>query len=300
MTIRISLILFCLLDLMTFCYATTVDRILATINDEFITLSDYRLYLKREGYGEQGDVKEEILKKMIEERLILREARNRGITTTDAEIEEMIDEIAKEREISREEIISILGREGRDYKELLRNKIISLKLIKEEVDSKVVIRESDLEQFYREHREHYRTEPESVEIETLFMALPPEASVTEITDLKLKALKVMKMVKEGGDFEGIARVYGEFNRLGRFEKGSLLNPFNEIAFSLREGEISNPVWTAEGAYIIKVVKKSGARYQPLKDVRDQIYRILYDNRREGLLNDWIRRLWEGASISIKE
>lgn len=281
-------------------YAATVDRILATVNDEFITLSDYRIYLKREGYMQAEGVDEGILKKMIEERLLLREARNRGITSSDTEVDEMVNEIAKERGTSRDNIISLFKGEEKNYKDLLRDKIVSLKLIKEEVDSKIVINERDIEQFYNEHRGYYRKEPEMVEIETLFMAMPSEASITEVTDLKLKALKVMKMLKEGNDFEGIARRYGEFRRLGRFERGALLNPLNDVAFSLKEGEISNPLWTGEGAYIIRVVKKFETTYQPLESVRDQIYRILYDNKRAELLNGYLKKLWEGTSIRIKD
>lgn len=286
---------------LSYSYAAIVDKILATVNDEFITFSDYRLYLKREGYVEVEGVDEGILKKMIEERLILKEAKNRGITSTDAEIDEMINEIARERALSREEIIGLFNKEGKkDYKDLLRDKIVSLKLIKEEVDSKVVINERDVEQFYNDHREYYVREPEWVEIETLFIAMPPEASVTEITDLKLKTLKVLKMFKEGNDFEIVARRYGEFKRLGRFERGALLNPLNDVAFSLKEGQVSDPIWTVEGAYIIRVVRRSETTYQPLKDVKNQIYRILYDNKRAELLSDWLKRLWEGASISIKD
>lgn len=280
-------------------YAATVDKILATVNDEFITLSDYRFYLKREGYLQSDGVDEGILKQMIEERLLLREARNRGITSSDTEVDEMISEIANERGISRDEIIGLFKGEKKNYKDFLRDKIVPLKLIKEEVDSKVVINEGDIEQFYNEHREYYRKEPEMVEIETLFMALPQDASVTEITDLKLKTLKVLKVLKEGNDFEGIARRYGEFRSLGRFERGALLNPLNDVAFSLKEGEISNPIWTGEGAYIIRVVKKLETTYQPLEDVKTQIFKILYDNKRAELLNGWLKRLWEGASISMK-
>lgn len=280
-------------------HAATIDRILATVNDEFITLSDYRLYLKREGYTQEG-VDEAILKRMIEERLILREANVKGITVSDVEIEDMIKEISKERGMSRDEIIEILKGEKRDYKSILRDKILSLKLMMEEVDSKVVVDERELEQFYEKNKEHYRIDPERVEIEMLFMAFPPDTSITELTALKLKSLKVIKMLREGSDFEGIARRYGEFSRPGKFENGALLNPLNDIAFSLKEGEISNPVWTDTGVYIIKVIKKLEAKYQPLNNVKNQIYRILYDNRRAELLNDWLKRLWGGASISLKE
>lgn len=291
---------FIILTTPAYLHAATVDRILATVNDEFITLSDYRIYLNREGYTQTKGVDEGILKRMIEERLILREARKKGITSSDTEINEMINEIAKERGASRDELINLLKGEEKDYKDLLRDKIITLKLIKEEIDSKVLVDERDIEQFYNEHREYYRREPERIEIETLFMAVPHDASVTEITDLKLKTLKILKMLKEGNDFEIVARRYGEFRRPGRFERGTLLNPLNDVAFSLKEGEISNPIWTGEGAYIIRVIKKLEATYQPLEDVRIQIFRILYDNRRAELLNEWLKGLWEGASVSIRD
>ncbi|MFN3396632.1 MAG: SurA N-terminal domain-containing protein [Thermodesulfovibrionales bacterium] len=97
--------------------ASTVDRVLATVNDEFITLSDYRIYLKREGYTYTEGVDEGILNRMIEERLILREARKKGITSTDPEIDEMINEIAKERGVSKDELINFLKGEEKDYKD---------------------------------------------------------------------------------------------------------------------------------------------------------------------------------------
>lgn len=89
----------------------------------------------------------------------------------------------------------MLMEKEKDYKKFLRDKVIALKLIKEEVDTKVIVNEKEIEQFYNKHKEHYRKEPEKVEIETLFIPLPPEASVTEITDLKLKSLRILKMIR---------------------------------------------------------------------------------------------------------
>jgi len=282
-------------------YAETVDKILATINDEFITLADYRIFIRREGYPvkEENRVEEGILKRLIEERLILIEAKKRGIIATDREIEEMLKEISKERGVSLEEIINSLKIEGRDYKEVLRDRIISVKLIKDEIESKVVINDKEIENFYNEHKEHYRLEPEKVEIDAFFLSLPAEASVTEATDIKLKTLKVLKHLREGEDFESIARRYGEFRRLGRFEKGSLLQPLNNVAFSLKEGGISNPVWTDEGVYIIKVTKRIEPVYQSLQEVRNQIIKILHNNKMADIMNDWLKRLWEGASIGFR-
>ncbi len=297
-TLTVILTFWFLLNLSYYSNAKTVDKILVTIDDEFITLTDYMLFLKREGYTPQDSINEGFLKELIEERLILKEAKRRGVTVTDKEIEEMTDEMARQRGISRDKLIADLKEEGRGYKDLLRDRIIYQRVINDEVDSKVLVSERDIEEFYAGHKDHFRLEPEMVEIETLFMVVPPDASITEITELKLKSLKIIRLLKEGGDFEGIARRYGEFKRLGRFERGALLSPLNEITFSLKEGEISNPVWTVEGVYVIRVVKRLEATYRPLGDVRDQIYTIIYDKKRSELLNNFLKRLWEAASIRI--
>jgi parvulin-like peptidyl-prolyl isomerase len=124
--------------------------------------------------------------------------------------------------------------------------------------------------------------------------------------LKLKSLKIVSELKRGEPFGRMNALYSaeplksHDGLLGEFEKGALNTELDMAISRLEEGEVSDPVWTKEGFYILKLVRKIQASYVPLGQVREQIYRALYQQKREKAFDDWLRALWEKAAVSIKK
>jgi peptidyl-prolyl cis-trans isomerase SurA len=289
-------------------YAFTLDKVLAVVDQDVITLSDYLLFAKSMGVVENMDViNEALLKKLMEEKVILHEANRRGIEVSDAETDGMIEEIKKESAVSQSDLERELAKEGMNfsgYRKIVRERLIALKLIGADVDSKVIVTEEEIETFYRENIKEYLTSPAQVEVKAIFLRLNEGATVTEITDLKRKALRIAAQLGNGENFELLADRYndedlrGGQGRLGEFLRGALIPQLDRKVFSMQKGEISGPIWVKEGAYIVKLVNRTDDAFKTLEEARIEIYKRLFTKKREKIFNEWVRSLWRKAFITI--
>jgi peptidyl-prolyl cis-trans isomerase SurA len=285
----------------------TLDKVLAVVDKDAITLTDYLLFAKSAGVGGNTDVDEALLKKLIEEKVILQEANKRGIEISDAETDSMIEEMKKEGAVSQSDFEKELLKEGMSfssYRKVVRERLTALKLIGAEVDSKVIVTEKEIEKFYRENKKDYIARPAQVEVRAIFLRLSEGATVTEITDLKRKALRITAQLRNGEDFESLAGRYNDEDlrsrqgRLGEFQRGALIPQLDGKVFSMGNGEISGPVWVKEGVYIVKLVNRIDDAFKPLEEAKNDIYKHLFAQKREKIFNEWVRSLWEKAFITI--
>jgi parvulin-like peptidyl-prolyl isomerase len=294
-----------------FSHGITVDRVLATVGNDVITLSDYQRFIKGLGMKEDGGkVDAVLLKELIEVKVILQEAIRKGVEASDMEVNKVIEEFKKQNNLlSQEDLENMLAKEGiniPDFIRLIKDKVTGLKFIDTEVDSKIVMIDKEVEDFYNTHKKDYLNSPEKVEIKTIFLRLRKDASVTEITDLKRRVLKITALLKGGNSFEKLVEEYADEpmrsqkGRMGEFVRRALVPPLDNKAFSMKNGEISEPIWTEEGVYILQLVNKTDESFRPLDEVKGEIYKNLYNQKREKLFIDLRGRLWERASITIKQ
>ena len=291
-------------------YAVIVDRVLATVDDEIITYVDYQQFVKDAGETENKDlVDEKLLKRMIEEKIILQEARRKGIEVNDTEVDKRIEEFKKQNGLSKEDFERLMKEEGmslKNYRQRMKEEIISSKLVNDDVDMKIFIIDKEIEDYYHANRKDFMRNPEKAELKAIFLELKEDASVTEITDLKLRALKIVSQLREGDNFDRLVDEYSDeplrslAGRLGNFARGALIPPLDKKAFSMKEGEISDPVWVNEGVYILQLMNKTGENYKSIEEVKGEIHNYLFRQKREKLFNEWIKALWEKSSVIINQ
>ncbi len=291
-------------------HGVIVDRILATVGDEVITFADYQQFIK--GIGDIGNkdvIDENLLKRFIEERIILQEGKKKGIEATEGEIDRTIEEFRAHNDLSQEDFEKFLNEEGMNinsYKKILRDRILVSKLINSDVDSKIIVKDNEIEEYYNAHQMEFISSPEKAEIQAIFLRLKEGASVTEITDLKRKTLKISALLKDGYNFERLVDEYSDEplksqgGMLGKFTRGTLIPPLDNKAFALKEGEITDPVWVSDGVYILKLVKKTGDSFKLFEEVKAGIQNYLYQQKREKIYNEWIKSLWEKSSVKIHQ
>ena len=289
-------------------YGITTDRVLATVDDEIIILSDYLFFVRSLGVPENGSVVEEkLLKRLMEEKLILHEAKRRELKVSDTEVDTMIEDIRKQSALSREDFERKLAYEGLDmgsYKKILKDTIMMQKLIETEVDSKIMISDKEVETFYHFNQRDFLKSPDQVDVGLLFLRLSDDATVTEVTDLIRKVLKITSQLNNGVKFETLILQYNQKQtksdggRIGTFKKGELIAPLDQKIFSMKVGELSEPIWVKEGVYIVKLVGRSNETFKSLDEVKEEIYGHLYKERKNKLFNEWVKTLWEKASTRI--
>jgi peptidyl-prolyl cis-trans isomerase SurA len=289
-------------------YAATVDRVLATVGGEIITYSEYKKFVRGMEETENKEaVDEKMLRSLIDDKIILSEAGRMGIEADEKEIDKAIAEFKEQHKLSPEEFKVMLSAEGLNedgFRKAIKEKIMVSKLIGMEVESKIIVTEDEKNDYYNVKRRDYINIPERVEIKAVFIRLHDGASITEITDLKRKTLKIVSLLRRGEDFDHIVDVYsdeplkGQGGLLGTFVRGILIPELDNTAFSIKEGEISNPVWVKEGAYILKVIKKNDESFQPFEAVKEDIAKRIFGRKREIIMNEWIKKLWEKSSVKV--
>jgi parvulin-like peptidyl-prolyl isomerase len=288
----------------------TMDKVLATVNNEVITLSDYRMFIGKTRDNAVGDaIDEHHLRRLIEERLIVQEARNAGMDASEEEVSMRMDELGRQTGRSPNDLQKRLADEGvtmAEYRKLMKENIMSLKIIDREVNARVIVSGEDIRQFYESNPRLFQVSPEKVLIKAIYLKLGDNASLTEITDLKIKSLRLYASLRKGESFDVMAMRHTDESLrkqaavLGEFERGMLIPALDDRIFSLKEGEISEPVWTKDGVYILRAVKVTPPVYSSLQAVREQIVERLYVQKREAQFNEWMKRLWERASVTIRQ
>lgn len=141
--------------------------------------------------------------------------------------------------------------------------------------SQVSVTEKEILDYYELNQDQYKN-PEQVKARHILLKVPKDASSLEDEKIKEKASAFLKRIKEGEDFISLAKEYSQDTSasnggdLGFFTRGQMVKPFEQVAFALKPGEVSEPVRTKFGWHLIRVDDKKNATVKPLSDVRDKI------------------------------
>ena len=297
-------------------WSAVVDKIVVVVNSEIITQREvdvilgpvygqYRnIYKGEELIGKLEDIREKILKQLIEDRLILSEAKKQNITVEEKDIDAKINEI-KGQVGSERELEAMLNEQNITLNELrarYKEKILIRKLIDQRVGAKIIITPLEVKNYYSEHKDDF-LQPEEVKLRSILIK-PKKESGGEAGALEL-IRDIMKRLKEGCDFEGLAKEYSgspgasEGGVMGYIKKGDLMPQIEEIVFNLKEGQISGIIQSPLGYHIFKVDEKKVRRTKELPEVRQNIEEFLYREKVNQRLKSWIDSLAKSAYIEFK-
>ncbi|MCG6972251.1 MAG: SurA N-terminal domain-containing protein [Desulfobacterales bacterium] len=192
--------------------------------------------------------------------------------------------------ISEEQIKSFYEKHKEKYKTDTMIKVRYVHFDPKQYQSKVKLSDSEVREYYDENLESFKI-PKKVVARHILIKVNPDADPETVKEAKEKALKILKMAREGKDFAELAKKYSEGpsrnngGYLGEFTKESMVKPFADKAFSMKAGEISEPVRTRFGWHIIKVEKVIDAHTTPFKDAEKEIRKKLTDNKAKSLAYD---------------
>jgi len=154
-------------------------------------------------------------------------------------------------------------------------KIAYLVLSPSDFLDKVTIAEKEISDFYELNQESFKN-PKQIKARHILLKVSPDASESEKTETKEKALSLLKRLRDGEDFAALAKKYSQDpaaskgGDLGYFTRGQMVKPFEELAFSLKKGELGGPVKTQFGWHIIRVDDIKDATIKTFSEVRNQI------------------------------
>ena len=255
--------------------AATVDRIVAIVGNEIVLQSEIeqQAVMTELQYPEMAkakDLRGRILDNLVMQKIVLTKARLDSVNVNESDIDKQTDErlmFLRSRFPSIEEMEKTFSKSyamiEKEIKDDIRNQQLIDNLRRQKM-SGVTVSYDEVEEFYRQHRDELPSIPESVQISQIIMY----PQVTPENKAKARSLieDVQQRLLEGADFDEMARRYSQDpgsaevgGDLGYSKRGEFVKPYEEAAFSLKEGEISAIVESRFGYHIIQLLEKDGDR-----------------------------------------
>jgi peptidyl-prolyl cis-trans isomerase SurA len=252
-----------------------VDRIIAVVNSEVITQYDLservvRALRELRGRGtplpDRNDLQRQLLERMIIERAQLQLARETGLQIDDLQLDATIARIAESNNMPLTEFRRTLERDGipfDKFREEVRTEIILARLREREVDNKIVVAESEIDNFIVDHKEG---KDQSVEynLSHILIRVPEQARPEQITQQRERADEAVRRIKAGADFAQVAATFSdatdalEGGTIGWRTTDRLPELFAGVVAGLRSGDISDVLRSPAGFHILRLNERRGA------------------------------------------
>lgn len=255
--------------------ARAADFIVAVVNSEPITNNEVqslklRLSKQLPPGSPAPDTKvltQQALDQLINEKAQLQQARDNGIRIDDAEVDQTELTIARQNQVSKEELYKRVAAEGLSvsaFREQLRSQLMISRLREREVDNRARVSDTDVEQFIQSQQAGKGPTATSFDLNLamILVAVPENASDKELADLQAKAVQISKRAKAGENFANLAAAHSQAadkgangGEMGLRSADRYPSLFVEGTQKLSKGDISEPLRSGAGFHILKVLDK---------------------------------------------
>jgi peptidyl-prolyl cis-trans isomerase C len=188
--------------------------------------------------------------------------------------------------------------------EMITNNFLAFQYLQKEVISKIKVTEKDAKAYYDKNPDLF-TSPEQVKARHILIQVPKETSDEDKKKLKEKADEVRKKVKAGEDFAKLAGdssddpgTKSKGGELGFFSKGSMVPAFEQAAFSLKPGEVSELVETEFGFHVIKVDEKKEAVSEPFETIKEKVTKQVLREKQEAKVTEFVEQALKKAKVMM--
>jgi len=312
---KLFVILFLLVSFAGVSQAAVVDRIVAVVNNEIITLTELNKeaepFIERIEKTYKGSEKDRVieetrktvLNRMVDTILVKQEAKRLNIVVKDSDVTNMINEMLKSRKMTMEQFKEMLAKDGlslESYMEEAKDHLVRGRLANREIRSKVMVTEQEIGEYYKQHREEYEGR-EQVKLRQIVILCPTTAPVEKKREARAEIESIMARLKAGEKFEVLAAKYSPQlgGEMGFVEKGAMLQPVEDAAFKLKVGEVSDIVESPAGFHIIQLLDRRGAGIKSLQSVREEILNKLTLEKSEKKFEEWMTDLRKKSHIEIR-
>jgi peptidyl-prolyl cis-trans isomerase SurA len=314
---------------------TVIEEIVARVNNEIISRTEYirsRDQVKQDiqqqnpanADREFAEKEKDVLRDLIDQQLLLQKGKDLGITG-DTELVKRLDEMRKQMNLgSMEELEKAAEAQGasyEDFKQNMRNQIITQKVIGQEVGQKLSMNKEEEKKFYDEHSAEME-QPEQVRLSELLIApkattkpaigadgkpVPPSEAEAqaELEAAKATADSLLDQLHKGAKFADLAKKYSDGpsakdgGDLSYFKRGTLSKELEDKVFALKAGDVTDVIRTKQGYVILQTTEHQTAGIPPFKEVEPRIQDALYMQKLQPALRAFLTTLREEAYIDIK-
>jgi len=293
-----------------------VDKIVVVVNDQTITSSEIDAVikplieeLKKNSSPEElpqkiAGLRKDVIERLIEDRLILQEAKKLNIEAGNNEIEERLQQV-KAKFPDQESFEKILAEQGMNLwqlKKTYKDQIMVRKMIRQYVKSHLQITPTQVSEYYKQHLNDFKMD-EARDVSQIIIKYKPGEDLPRAEKI---AAQIVDLLAAGADFGDVCKKYSEGpnadtgGSIGFVERGIMAKDIDEVIFKMKEGEVSKPVKTGIGFVILKLNSIRNEQFEPIEKAKDKIEDLLMDQNAKTTIDSWLSELKEKAFISIKE
>jgi peptidyl-prolyl cis-trans isomerase SurA len=303
---------------------TVIEEIIARINNQIVTRTEYlrsKDQLKQEAQQQDpvnankivAERDKDILRDLIDQQLLLEKGKDLGITA-DTELIKKLDDMRKEMNLeSMEDLDKAAQAQGvslEDFKQNLRNQIITQQVIGREVGSKMSMSKEEEQKFYDQHKSEME-QPEHIRLSEILVSPEKKGGANapddpqQLATAQAKAEDLLAQIRKGSKFEEIAKKNSDGptaahgGDLGDFKRGTLAKELEDKTFAMKPGDVSDVIRTRQGFVILKVVEHHTAGIPTMSEVEPRIQDALYMQKLQPALREYLQKLREDAYIDVK-
>ncbi|MGW8287121.1 MAG: SurA N-terminal domain-containing protein [Desulfobulbales bacterium] len=303
-----------------------IDRVVAVVNDDVITLSElnktgkeFFARVKEKAPEAEMDkamakARDDVLSSMIDKTIVRQQAEKLSITVAEEEVDAAIDQILARNNATIEDFrreLAAMNLQEQEYRDNIRDQILQSKLINYEVRSRIVVIEDEIKEYYQKEYTQEKGESgyhilqigftwrNSVSLEKAGFDTKEEA--------REKAEEVRTRVLDGESFKGLAQSYSNLpsaadgGDIGIFKKDELADYMKDVILAMKPGDISPIVETGNTFQFFKLLSVREGDIvvkAPYESVREEIRDILYRAKMEDQYKKWVKSLRDEAYVKI--
>jgi peptidyl-prolyl cis-trans isomerase SurA len=305
----------------------TVEEMVARVNDQIITRSDYERAMKelddtaRQHGASMQDISaahKDLLRNLIDQQLWISKGKELGITG-ETELVNRLNDIRKQYNLETIDDLEKAAKEQgvsfEDFKANIRNGLITQLVMRQEVGKRVQFTPGEAQRYFEQHKQEY-AQQESVSLAEILVSTGTPAPSATVPGVQpddpavlaaalAKANDIEAKLHAGGNFSQLARSFSDGTTastggdLGQYHRGALAKVLEDKTFALKAGQFTEPIRTRQGFVILKVVEHIAGGVPAYKDVEQQVEENFYMARMEPAMRSYLTTMREQAFIDIK-
>ena len=297
----------CLFMFLSVARAEVVERILAVVNDEVITKSEVDQMAKAmQGQpgvklpGNPKDLQKELLEALIMQKLAKAEAKRRGITVSDKEVDQAFAEFKKRNNIDSDDVLAkALAKEGmtiKGLKQQISDQMTQERLVGIVAAGKAVVTEKEVHDFY--DKDYPKTGGGQIHLKVLNMPFPPGATDAQKQEIKNKAELILQEYRKGVPWDQLRDKYNvALQDMGFIAESDLDPELAQFLGKVKTGDTA-PVQTLSGFQLVQVVDRKDAKTRSFEEAAPQIREMLLRREMEKTFKEWIKGQRDRSVIKI--
>ena len=295
-----------------------VDRVMAVINQEVITLSELEeavaFYLRdtrqprpEESGTEARALEQRVLQRLVNHRLQVQEAKREQLEVSEDELREAVDEAVRRSGLPRAEFEKELRGQGLSWEAFrreLRDQLLVQRVVRRRVGARVSVTDDEVEAYLKANRETFETVLTYRARHIAVLANPPDKEESW-ERAQAKIAEIRQHLQAGEAFAEVVRKFSEDpsaehgGDLGTLRRGELAPLFERAILALSVGEMSEPIRSPQGIHLFLLEAKEELAGEALVQARAQARELLYRQKFQERLETWLGELRQRAIITLK-